>query len=119
MQRLQENIKEVCESSGNATFYNHYSGRGMYNRTCVGIVGDSLRDCQRVIAEVIKDAAGRVSRVARESKDPDYSTTDENLEESMDAFDTDVDRLMNTSMDSMGQGVILYWVELDPLVDER
>jgi hypothetical protein len=115
--RLQDNLKDACEETGNATFYNNYSGRGMYGRTCVGIVGASMQDCQLVIAAVIKDGALRISRVAKESKDPDYSTTDDNLEETMDEFDDAVDMLARVCMDSMGLGVILYWPELDPLVD--
>lgn len=34
---IAEKIREFCEEEGD-TFYENYSGRGMYGRTCVGVV---------------------------------------------------------------------------------
>ena len=34
---ISEKIKEFCEDTGNR-FYENYSGRGMFGRTCVGVV---------------------------------------------------------------------------------
>ena len=82
----QELLEAACHDHSIVVFHNNYSGRGMFGRTCVGIVG-SMSDCMCVIASVIKEAAS----------DRDIS------------LDYTVDTLLDFSQDSMGRDVILFW----------
>lgn len=95
---LQQQLRDAVENMGwpddDVSFRNSYSGRGMYGRECVGIVG-SFESCMAVIGEVIK----------------------ENKEEP--GFDEMVDQLLDFSQDSMGMDVILYWPELAALEEEE
>jgi len=122
MQSVQEALREACEDVGNSdivSFRNTYSGRGMYGRQCVGIVG-SMAECQLVIAQVIKTLSMALSRVAKESVDPDYSATEDDLADTENDFDLAITSLMNFSMDNMGRSdVILYWPSLEPIFEEN
>ena len=121
MQSVQESLREACEDvgdSGIVSFRNFYSGRGMYGRQCVGIDG-SMAECQLVIAQVIKNLSMALSRVAKESSDPDYSATEDDLADTENDFDHAITSLMNFSMDSMGRGTILYWPNLEPIFEEN
>jgi len=121
MQSVQEALREACEDvgdSGIVSFRNTYSGRGMYGRQCVGIVG-SMAECQLIIAQVVKGLSMALSRVAKESVDPDYSATEDDLADTENDFDKAITTLMNFSMDSMGRGTILYWPELEPIFEEN
>ena len=74
MLSVQEALRKACEDVGDSdivSFRNTYSGRGMYGRQCVGIVG-TMAECQLVIAQVVKNLSMALSRVAKESVDPDY-----------------------------------------------
>ena len=61
LQKIAEMVQQACldteGSEDEVSFYNNYSGRGMYGNRCVGITG-SERACNRLIAEVIKDMVG-------------------------------------------------------------
>jgi len=121
MQSVQESLREACEDvgdSGIVSFRNTYSGRGMYGRQCVGIVG-SMAECQLIIAQVVKNLSMALSRVAKESVDPDYSATEDDLADTENDFDKAITTLMNFSMDSMGLREILYWPELEPIFEEN
>jgi hypothetical protein len=122
MQSVQEALREACEDVGDSdivSFRNTYSGRGMYGRQCVGIVG-SMAECQLVIAQVIKTLSMALSRVAKESVDPDYSATEDDLADTENDFDLAITSLMNFSMDNMGRSdVILYWPSLEPIFEEN
>lgn len=116
---LQDDIMEACEdSNGEVNFYNNYSGRGMYGRPCIGITG-KLEDCHMLIASVIKELGWRVSRVSKESMDPDYSATDKDLVETMEQYELTVDKLLSYSMDNFGKQFIVYWPNLEPIVPEE
>lgn len=97
IQTIQNAVKAAVtyvEADGDVSFTNTYSGRGMYGRCCIGIVG-SLTACQAVIAQAIKDL--------RDS----------------DEFEEAVDILLNFNQDSMGRSdVVLYWQDLEPLDKE-
>lgn len=121
MQSIQEALREACEDVGDSrivSFRNTYSGRGMYGSQCVGISG-SLAECQLVIAQVVKNLSMALSRVAKESLDPDYSATQDDLADTENDFDNAINNLMNFSMDSMGHGTILYWPNLEPIFEEN
>ena len=121
MHPLQEYLKEACEDAGEdfASFRNDYSGRGMYGSRCVGITG-TMGECQPILAQVIKNMSMNLSAVAKESMDPDFSATEDDLADTENEFDKQVDALMNFSQDSMGMsGVILYWPGLKPIPEEE
>lgn len=101
MTTLQEQLRDLCEDSGEVEFRESYSGRSMYGATCVGIVG-SAQDCMRVIGELIKQCKNN------EGFDAEFS------------FEDAVDTLFAFKTDSMGRDVILYWEELEaiPFRDE-
>ena len=79
-----EEALDVC-SDGEGELYRGYSGRGMYGRTCVGIV---VRD------------AGELVAFGRE------------LERAADRHDVEVD-LGHPAFDSMGLRMIAYWPGFD------
>ena len=87
---LQELIKDAAECADEVTFRNGYSGRGMYGKKCVGIVGTMI-NCMAVIAEVIK--------TCKDDED----------------FDEAVDTLLQFTTDNMGWDVIVYWEELEDI----
>jgi len=116
--QLQQDLKDACESHGGVDFRNDYSGRGMYGRRCVGITGDH-EQCHAVLAEVIKDMAARLARVAKESMDPDYSATLDDLITTQETFGDNIDTLMSFAQDSMGYNVIIYWPSLKSLSEEE
>jgi hypothetical protein len=122
MKSLQECIKDACDEVGDPhimSFYNTYSGRGMYGRQCVGIVG-TMNECQLIIGHVIKDLSMALSRVAKESVLPDYSATEDDLADTENDFDKAINQLMNFGQDNMGMaGVILYWPDLEPIQEEN
>ena len=110
-QVLAQRIKDACESSGEVSFRNDYSGRGMYGRQCVGIVS-TTRECNKVIAAVINALMSSVS--ARALEGDSYKLTDAEQE-----FEQSVELLLDNQQDSMGYGVIIYWESLAPLEEEE
>lgn len=101
MYTLQEQLRDATEiiagdvDAGDAvSFYNGYSGRGMYGDRCVGITG-CFGDCMLVIADVIKEI--------REDA----------------GFEDMVDTLLDFKQDGMGCNVIIYWPELEPIIEDE
>ena len=78
-----------------------------------------MAECQLIIAQVVKNLSMALSRVAKESVDPDYSATEDDLADTENDFDKAITTLMNFSMDSMGLREILYWPELEPIFEEN
>lgn len=78
---------------------NNYSGRYMYGRKCIGIVGDEST-CKEIIREVLKEA----HELAIDNPNFNYGLV--------------VDTLLQYSQDSMGRGVIYYWQNIDPLPED-
>ncbi len=106
MLTLQEYISNACASDEDATFYNGYSGRGMYGAHCVGVVG-SRAAVMRVIGEVIKE-------LARDTA-PTLCFNCQAPDDSKLSFDDAVDMLMCYSEDSMGLDRIYYWERIVPV----
>lgn len=120
MQAVQELLREACEevdADYTVSFHNDYSGRGMYGSKCVGISG-SWQACRLVIGLAIKGMASHLVAVARESKDPDFSATDEDLGDTEHDFEQAIDKLMDQCHDDMGLGTIIYWPRLEPIPEE-
>jgi len=101
---LQQKLKDACAYHENARFRNNYSGRAMYGKRCVGIVG-SYGECMAVIAKVIIDSRAELSRVQMGSSE----------EECTRLFTEAVYTLLNYTQDNMGLDIILYWPSLGPV----
>lgn len=115
MDSVQKLLKAACEDMGEeVSFRNDYSGRGMYGKRCVGITG-SRGDCQRVIAEVLRQMTQELFDAAI-----DCDEGEENAAYDLnDAVQENIDKLMHQSMDSMGLDVIVYFERLEPLTDDE
>ena len=98
----------VLDSMEDVCFRNDYSGRAMYGRSCVGVTG-SRSDCQAVIAEAI----------IRASIDSQKVQAGSSREETDECFRQLVAELLNFQQDSMGMDIILYWPNLQPIIDEE
>lgn len=102
MEKLAQLIRDAVEQYGDedaVSFRNGYSGRGMFGRGCVGIVGDR-HTCMDIIAQVIKDAHLQ-------------SASDDDIE-----FDSVVDTILDYSQDNMGMDIIIYWSQI-PAIEDR
>lgn len=88
-QELQKLIRDAAETAL-MNFRNDYSGRAMFGRRCIGVVGNQ-REVVSLIVDVIKLAHihGDITTV--------------------------LEPLSKFSQDSMGRDLIIYWEELDPI----
>ncbi len=100
MLTLQQRIKRMCEEQKFVTFYNGYSGRSMYGRSCVGVTG-TRQDCIAVIAELIKDSMNEIA-----AGEETYV---------LDRYNDEVDTLLGFQTDSMGYDTIIYWPKLEEI----
>lgn len=111
MTTAQQRITEACEQIGDEVNVRSYSGRGMYGKTCLAITG-SMSDCQRVIAEVLKEAA-------QESFDAAINAGDDGDREANAAYELNdqlsalIENIVNFSWDSMGLDVVVYWPRIE------
>ncbi len=103
LQVIAKLVKDVCEQTEDSDyevrFRNDYSGRGMYGRNCIGIVG-SEKGCLQVIAAALKQARA------------------DSIHDSEVDFDGMVDTLMDFDRDSMGRDIIIYWPQVDSLEED-
>lgn len=93
MKSIQSIIKEKAIELG-VEYRLHYSGRGMYSRSCIGVVGE-FSDCMDVIKSVLIDVHN--AELDCGNDDTDYD------------FESALDELLDYNQDSMGLSVILYW----------
>lgn len=111
MASLQEQILDLCLNY-QVEFRNTYSGRGMYGRQCIGIVGHR-REINEALAALIKGMNSAICRAARNSDtDEEMVETVDNMQ---DEFDRNIDRLFQFQEDSMGLDIIVYWADLQPI----
>lgn len=108
MDSLVKQLREACEDSGEVSFRESYSGRAMYGRDCVGIVG-SMEQCLRVIAQVTTNLTQEAFEAATDS--------DNNWNEACTLNDKAQEmqtNLLRFLYDSMGYNVIVYWPSIKP-----
>lgn len=119
LQTLAQQIKDVCEET-ETDFRNDYSGRGMFGRNCIGIVG-THQQCMEVIGQVIKNLSMSLSAAAIRAGEAQKPEVTDKLADVENDFDQSVSCLLGFQSDSMGHSVILYWQGIDPLpeVDEE
>lgn len=94
--QIKEALKSQCLSSGEVWYKSDYSGRGMFGKTCHGIIGP-LGDVKGVISETIKELRHTLG-------DEEYAHAD--------FFGEAIDILMRWEPDNMGHDVIYYWRSL-------
>lgn len=113
---VQQLLKDAADQSdGQVMFTNDYSGRGMYGRSCVGIVG-GRHACQEVIAAVLNEMTAQLLQVACDSNGIDREMVDaRNL---CNTVQSNTSILMYFTIDNMGHDVIMYWEQLEPLPDD-
>lgn len=87
-------IEEAAEDTG-VSFRPNYSGRGMYGRSCVGIVGSS-----QDLAAVMTEVAYNLAPLSAEGWEGNQRLREE------------LESLFQYSSDSMGMGRIFYWQHL-------
>lgn len=108
-QSIQQRIKTACEDTGGDVMYQKaYSGRGMSNRKCIGIVG-SLGQCMALLTEVMKQSASDLFDTAIDCADNEENAAHDARDEHMEL----IDALLTFDRDSMGYDVILYWSDID------
>lgn len=100
MDNIKTLLVRACRGIYDVEFRPSYSGRGMYGRSCIGIVG-SYTKCMQVIGEVIK-----------------YASRDIEDDNSRD-FENIVDTMLEFSQDNMGYDIIMYWENLQISEAER
>lgn len=112
---LQEMIREACEGqqggdSGAAVrFRKDYSGRGMYGRGCIGVVGDH-RGLVELQTQIILEMTATIAARARAGDDAGLADAEAEFEENLVA-------LLNYSTDSMGREWVFYWPSLEPIAE--
>ena len=109
MESIVKQLREACEDSGDVEFRESYSGRAMYGRACVGIVG-SMQDCLRVIAQVVVNMTEDVFSTAIDAADGEENAAYD-LNDKVQEMQTE---LLRFSYDSMGLDVIIYWPSIKP-----
>ena len=93
MKSIQGIIKDKAIELG-VEYRPNYSGRGMFNRSCVGVVGE-FSECMDVIKSALID-------VHNEELDGCNDDTDYD-------FESALDELLDYNQDTLGLSVILYW----------
>ena len=87
---------------GDETSFRHaYSGRGMYGKTCFGIVTDEPMEVLVRLALVVGLEQGRA--------ETDCDNGEDDRAEDVDAWETLGRALGNVRTDNMGRSTIIYW----------
>lgn len=116
-QSIQQRIKTACEDTGgDVTYRKDYSGRGMFNRKCIGIVG-SLEQCMALISEVIQQSHSEAFDAAFDCEGDD-GVEEKAASEMSSAHCELIQTLLTFERDSMGYDVILYWSNVEDDSDE-
>lgn len=87
MNNIENLIEEFCDYEGHL-YYPHYSGRGMYGRTCVGIV--TFQSPIKIVTALFRHL----------------------IDEGMDA-DVIEDLLSDAKSDNMGKDIIVYFPSIE------
>jgi hypothetical protein len=107
-QEVQKFLKQACDGC-DVKFYESYSGRGMYGKSCVGVVG-SFKECMGIMVETIKACEQDIELNSDYSQDPN----------SVYEFQQRLDSLKDAEFDSMGREMlIVYWPGLEPIEEEE
>lgn len=100
------NLKEMIRSQADCndlSFRDDYSGRGMYDKCCVAVVG-SYEQCQALVAELASELMTNVFEYGGDDEDAAYDYHDKAQEA--------LASLLSYNFDSMGFGTVIYWKTL-------
>lgn len=101
---IQEALEQVIDNDSVRS--RSYSGRGMYGKECLAIVGD-FGDCMEAIGAVI-------SLLSQEVFDATMDGDQENVAYALnDQLQKAIDSLLKFQQDSMGLSVVVYWPRLE------
>lgn len=95
-------IKQYVNNTCDLTIRYNYSGRCMYGKTCLGIVGD-FNDLKGLLKHVLHELNNQVM-------DCD---NDDDMRSILYSNDEIIDMVMDYNMDSMGLDQIMYWKNID------
>lgn len=109
METIVKQLRTACDNAGDVQFRESYSGRGMYGRACVGIVG-TMDDCMAVIAEINATLTQELFDTAIDAGDGEENAAHD-LNDAVQAMQR---QLFRFSWDSMGWTTIVYWPAIDP-----
>lgn len=102
---IQQKILDAVENSGYDVQFRNYSGRAMYGKQCVGIVGE-MKVLLRVIKDVITEDSIEVFQEAVHAEgDEEFAAADKHHDEHLNL----IRAILNFQTDSMGLDMILYW----------
>lgn len=109
---LIEALRTLCEESDyEIRFEGQYSGRGMFGKKCVGLVG-LKPTAMRFIGGVIQDFHFKAYELAVQVDGPNRDSMSEKADLALLRAQEVTDLLMSMEWDTMGYDVIAYWKEL-------
>lgn len=109
MQTIQSFIQQACEDSGEVT-YRSYSGRGMYGKSCVGIVS-TQRECMKIVNAVNCAMVQELFDMAVQGEAGEHTIYEAN--DMNDQVQKAIDQLLSFETDSMGHSIVMYWPEME------
>jgi NADPH-dependent glutamate synthase beta subunit-like oxidoreductase len=107
-------LAQLLYDHANATgvkFRNNYSGRAMYGKDCVGLVGE-LREIQTLVAELTVELIEQLYDYAIDANGDGDSEDDDIAETYHDNVIQAIEMLSNWRIDNMGLQMIMYWPDI-------
>jgi hypothetical protein len=113
---LAEMLKLAAEDGQDGVrFRGDYSGRGMCGRKCVGLVGHR-RSVMECVGAVLKDLMAAVHEAAIDAESEEEMRA---AHQARSDAERAVDQLMDISEDSMGWDTIVYWDDIQLVVENH
>lgn len=98
-----EIMKDMCDDfdHNDMQLRDSYSGRGMYRKNCVGIVGGNICDIMVQLMELIPE-------LLQQSEEDGYE----------ELYDDFIAIMKSANTDNMGRGMIVYFPPLQMITDD-
>ena len=104
MQTIQSMIQEIA-SECDMEFRDDYSGRGMYGKQCIAVVG-SRSQFEEFQSELISFMMDEIHSTAIDAEGEEEMRASHDLLSTSQAF---VRQLFNSREDNMGLDMVFYW----------
>lgn len=116
-QLLKGVVEELKGNDHSISIRTNYGGRGMYNRSCVGITG-SESVCLRAISMVYTEMMDELYSACINAESEEEMSAASDMRSKYSEYAT---TLLDYDRDSMGYDVIVYWpnVQWDVAEDEE
>lgn len=108
---LVEMIRSQAECSENISFRESYSGRAMYGKNCIGVVG-SVGDITQMISEIASELMTNVFDNAISADPNGESDQSDAAYDYHDDAQQALTELLEYCQDDMGRSSIVYWTKL-------